>query len=665
MGDIFQDGITHSANSALRDFSGTCIKELVIWTIKQCEFSEAAGDPATIKALVKRIQTYSLHCDPNKRLGAALIFNNIYMILREEEKLMNIFWLEILYGFVMNLSLIKLSCSEDNNCSIQVNEAVEHVKRVLVEKHALFNSYDKARRIPPLFEGNCLKDVVLWLLGHINSRSLHCRQKCVELVCTLAPLVTGTNGLLSKFVDLYVPNRDEWITQICETTPFEKTPLLYETNCEDLFKKMEFFVCAIDGVIFLVDAELLPQDYNFETCGFFTSMQFFLDNVATNELKSVLSLFNENDRYSHSFSEKNIFCNLKSITVMQIIQLLTSLLKNDNYRFLVSQSFWEKTALSLICNLIFDPLILGFQAVSNQDKFRNPVLEFLKLANQNLPNIYSCIFQNIVCRHKIVKTKDVTSFKYRCFLKGLLLLQESIFDCKEFVSVCGTHLVADVFNCLITKDNSEICIVNTLSDVMSNYCDLVLQLACLRNVEFLSLIEHMYNQTAALIVESDKEVKCGQCFFDTFKSTIIKHILDKFNIFFKEVITASRPVGDTVIYLNQLLLYIQDHNKAINIEIQKNVTEQLLSNFNYFLPYFDQNYTTFEVGIEFIKRIAFVTANPVCFLGSSKSDLGNWIVNLLTKNLDLPLEVAFNFCIEVFELVIYITGPNEEDPLLR
>lgn len=222
------------------------------------------------------------------------------MILREEEQLMNIFWLEVLYGFVMNLSLTKLSYSEDNNCLIQVNEALEHVKRVLVEKHALFNRYDKARRTPPLFEGNCLRDVVLWLLGHTNSRNVHCRQKCIELVCTLAPLVKGTNGSVCKFVDIYVPNKDEWIAQICESIPFEKTLLSHETNCDDLFKKMETFLSTLDRFIFLMDEEIFPQKYCFETCGCFTSMQYFIENIAEKELKSALNSTNENNSYIYT-----------------------------------------------------------------------------------------------------------------------------------------------------------------------------------------------------------------------------------------------------------------------------------------------------------------------------------------------------------------------------
>lgn len=67
--------------------------------------------------------------------GAALVLNSIYTVLREQEQIVNQFWLELLYYMVMNLS-------HDDSIQggqQQVVAALEHIERVLKEKATLFN----------------------------------------------------------------------------------------------------------------------------------------------------------------------------------------------------------------------------------------------------------------------------------------------------------------------------------------------------------------------------------------------------------------------------------------------------------------------------------------------------------------------------------------------
>lgn len=70
--------------------------------------------------------------------GAALVLNSVYTVLREEESVVNQFWLELLYHMVVNLSL-----SEETESILggqeQVVTAVNHIERVLKEKASLFN----------------------------------------------------------------------------------------------------------------------------------------------------------------------------------------------------------------------------------------------------------------------------------------------------------------------------------------------------------------------------------------------------------------------------------------------------------------------------------------------------------------------------------------------
>jgi hypothetical protein len=70
--------------------------------------------------------------------GAALVLNSVYTVLREEESVVNEYWLELLYHMVVNLSL-----SEETDSILgsqeQIVIALNHIERVLKEKASLFN----------------------------------------------------------------------------------------------------------------------------------------------------------------------------------------------------------------------------------------------------------------------------------------------------------------------------------------------------------------------------------------------------------------------------------------------------------------------------------------------------------------------------------------------
>jgi hypothetical protein len=70
--------------------------------------------------------------------GAALVLNSVYTVLREEESVVNEFWLELLYYMIVNLSLSEETDSILGS-QVHVVTAVNHIERVLKEKSFLFN----------------------------------------------------------------------------------------------------------------------------------------------------------------------------------------------------------------------------------------------------------------------------------------------------------------------------------------------------------------------------------------------------------------------------------------------------------------------------------------------------------------------------------------------
>lgn len=58
-----------------------------------------------MKLLLRRICSLGRHSSSNKRLGACLMFEQIYRLLREHEALVDMFTVEILVCFMHCLSL--------------------------------------------------------------------------------------------------------------------------------------------------------------------------------------------------------------------------------------------------------------------------------------------------------------------------------------------------------------------------------------------------------------------------------------------------------------------------------------------------------------------------------------------------------------------------------
>eukprot|EP00731_Ephydatia_muelleri_P028747 Em0020g391a len=106
------DGIVSPTDTALRDFCALCIKEFLHWSIKQTTTTQQESSRINTKSLLKRLYSLSSHPSASKRLGAALAFNSIYTVFREEDSLVDTFVMEML---VMSVNSLKLAHKDDRS----------------------------------------------------------------------------------------------------------------------------------------------------------------------------------------------------------------------------------------------------------------------------------------------------------------------------------------------------------------------------------------------------------------------------------------------------------------------------------------------------------------------------------------------------------------------
>jgi DNA-dependent protein kinase catalytic subunit len=107
--------VGNPSDSAMRDFSAKCLTEFLKWSLKQTTkqvnyvtnnyhftlnifLQQQEKNPFNAKSLFKRLYNLSHHPDSYKRLGAALTFNEIHRVFREEEALVDQFALEMMHN---------------------------------------------------------------------------------------------------------------------------------------------------------------------------------------------------------------------------------------------------------------------------------------------------------------------------------------------------------------------------------------------------------------------------------------------------------------------------------------------------------------------------------------------------------------------------------------
>ncbi|KAL3276777.1 hypothetical protein HHI36_012144 [Cryptolaemus montrouzieri] len=305
------NGICSSTNSNLRTFSGKCVGEFVKWTIKQSTEARLIQEPINIKILIRKMRYFSSHPDNFKKLGAALIFNNLYVFLREEKGLLSIFWMEILHIFVSSLHFVEEN-DGNNLIDVQISAALKHLQRGFTEKSYIFNKSDENRRIPLGFKDTRLIDVIRYLLENICVKNSVCRDKCMELFCNIIPFVTEVKSPL-KYFGIYIGDPLVWLRDNFETYLNEYTSIESLECCKTstLFEWMSELERCLDGYIFLLKNEIL-NGKNLEKTVTLLAVKYYVHNVAFIDIKDALNLINEQEWTLTTF-EKKIYLNKQNI----------------------------------------------------------------------------------------------------------------------------------------------------------------------------------------------------------------------------------------------------------------------------------------------------------------------------------------------------------------
>lgn len=94
--------IGYRENSGVQDMSARLLREFILWLNKTTDRNQRMASPIKLVDLFYEMKKMSIETNASRRLGATLAFNNIYRIIREDEALIDVYWLYLLDVFGTN-----------------------------------------------------------------------------------------------------------------------------------------------------------------------------------------------------------------------------------------------------------------------------------------------------------------------------------------------------------------------------------------------------------------------------------------------------------------------------------------------------------------------------------------------------------------------------------
>ncbi|CAK6951979.1 LOW QUALITY PROTEIN: DNA-dependent protein kinase catalytic subunit [Scomber scombrus] len=366
------DGVVDPMDSTLRDFCGRCIEEFVKWSIKQTTPKQQEKSPTNMKSMFKRIYSLALHPNGFKRLGAALAFNSIYRLFREENSLVEQFVFEVLVIFVESLALAH-SDERSMGSLQQCRSSIDHLKRIIKYKAPTLNQHNAKRRIPRGFPPDtklCLSDVVLWLLEQCGRPQTECRHKCMELFYEFIPLLPEKKSPAQWLEGvLTVHGMDYLISR------FEGGGLLSQTTLKDLMGSfsvratlqwMDLLLAALDCYNTFINLHIIKPHHMLSSkdkSSFLKATSFFLTELATHELAAAESCFPLGEKTSH-FSPREVeqYNYNKCTIIVRLLEFATMILvKGDQeYWKLLEQDIFSLVFFELTAMVVCEPSSVGF-----------------------------------------------------------------------------------------------------------------------------------------------------------------------------------------------------------------------------------------------------------------------------------------------------------------
>lgn len=545
---------------------------------------------------------YSAHPDRSKNLGAALIFNSIYEELREEESLISMFWIELLHIFVSSLSNIDFVV-EENATIIQIKAALDHLKRVFIEKPQIFRKSDTTRKIPNDLKEGTLKGVSIWLLKQTSNRNKYCRESCVELFVSIAPLCTDSKVNLSQFIEKY----------------FDKSSILLLKNglseVDNRSNYLQTFLLVVDIYNFLLKHNV-----------------YILCNVEI--FDSGINILLENNSF-----EKDQLIYLKRLCVLSVLKLCNTILHNNIF-LKDYMNVWSNDMWKFMENIVFAPHVMGITEL-NESEYGNLTTIVLNAIPTKVPDIYLSSFIKVLDNYietnfRITNNlKSTIDLKQRNLLRGIIQLNSTKLKDELKLERYAKGMVSRLMDNLIEDNKDNLIFIDDLPETVHTYYGNILKFSLSSHVELRKLFDYIHMKYRVSSLEFEKDISFGLYILNMFSEAIVPNIFMNF----REFLDLSVGKADLRDFINQLIFLLNTMLKHKGYKMyHEQVCDELSLKWPIFLNLFISSYEYRCLGIEYAKLILQI-----------RSKSSGYIYNWLTRCL---MEEDKKNILEIFSLLI-------------
>ncbi|XP_076033927.1 DNA-dependent protein kinase catalytic subunit-like [Oratosquilla oratoria] len=402
--EAIMDGLVNPSEPALRDISGQCLSEFVKWSRKQCLEKGKASE--NMKSILKRIFSLCKHPSAFNRLGGCLAWNSIYVQLREDVTVVDVWTIEVLQQLLTCLALAHMD-DPALGTHDQAKQALAHVEKILAFRNDIFNKTSDSRRIPNGFSAATLEDVLKWLLQQCGRPQTEARRCSMEILGKLAPHTKGYRSS-KEFVEKHCKSQErEWlcVVDILEgqngngISGFSpETWTEKEQTFELFFSFLENLLAALDGYSWIISENIAPAE---DTLGsqeskLFMCIEFFLEKIMTLSVPAFLGAGNRGESISYTPGEEEDFVKLKCSVFVRLLDVVTLLMDNGSAHLVkesTNATLWKMVALAVL-----DPMVLDFNLKDTEVIQQLPLRlkETLIIAIKKLPADVQNLFIKIL-----------------------------------------------------------------------------------------------------------------------------------------------------------------------------------------------------------------------------------------------------------------------------
>lgn len=642
------DAISHPSNLPVRDLASRSLREFLSWAFRQAKPDQISASPFNVVTLLYQLKMFNSDALHQKRFGAALAFNNIYRVLREEESIVNKYWLDLLHDFCVNFKLSEQQLEQHMNCQTdlkQVSASLDHILRVLREQQQIFNKPNPERVKPEAFENSLLLHAVLWLLGQCNCTQHMYRKKTMEMFVKLSPSVAGYNSPAAFIRDT---QNYESVIRICENgIDIEH----FESHAfAAIHVWLKQFHTTLDCYIWFIENNFMDAKSwmpIFEQGRIFAVLQHYINHIMNRNLFE-----GEHDMDYGLIMEKERVNAEKSAILILIFQFLIKIMPICSGAV---DTIWQLQELIWVIETsVFRPQFLECDTknpeflsklpyaleafISQMNRFAAP--QFKNDLNIQLVRSTTDIYENLTNSIEEILNRSSISISDTNNLKGVdlvcgLIRTKYIFveeNLKVNIDVLASKVLYQLFEGIKGREGSDL-IAKTPSPDTLKFTSHLLQICFYKDGIYVNLIDLLLNTTELKLDNTMKAIKHGKHFLNLYKSIIYKYFLKNVEIVTERLIAKILPPN--VSYVLHMLIELTENAYKVgsqNLPQMKSLTNILLGKWSEILTRADHHIGVTTSLIELMGQVAMICPYELYEISKKATNLETWLLNIIISN---------------------------------